>query len=185
MHKTLTLALLALVTIAGVAAAADIGVGAYGGVNIPVLNDLSEQGSEFGARVPVKLSSMFTVEPWYGSSSLGDVDETFGSTTYTRDGGDLTSYGANVLFTFGKPSFDIFPFAGIGSYKIEREGSEDISDMGWSFGLGLGFAPMPKLGFNVRGELDMVVTDETSQKFAKVTAGVTYTIFSTPAPGTP
>lgn len=185
MHKTLTLALLLLVTITGAAAAADIGVGAYGGVNIPVLNDLSEQGSEFGARVPVKLSSMFTVEPWYGSSSLGDVDETFGSNSYTRDGGDLTSFGANVLFTFGQPSFQFFPFAGIGSYKIERESAEEISDMGWSFGLGVGFAPMPKLNLNLRGELDMVVTDETSQKFGKITAGAAYTIFSTPAPSTP
>lgn len=178
MHKTLTLVLLALVTITGVAAAADIGVGAYGGVNIPVLNDLSEQGSEFGARIPVKLSSMFTVEPFYGSSSLGDVDETFGTTTYTRDGGDLTSFGVNALLTFGQ-AFQFFPFAGIGSYKIEREGVEEISEMGWSFGLGLGFAPSPKLNLNVRGELDMVVTDETSQKFGKVTVGAAYSIFST------
>jgi hypothetical protein len=178
MHKSLPLVLLALVMLAGAAAAADIGVGAFGGVNIPVLNDLSEQGSEFGVRIPVKVSSMFTVEGFYGSSSLGDVDETFGSTTYTRDGGDLTSYGANALFTFGQ-GFQFFPFAGIGSYKIEREGSEDIQDMGWSFGLGIGFAPMPKLNLNLRGELDMVVTDETSQKFGKVTAGAAYSLFGT------
>jgi len=180
MHKTLTLALLALVLITGAAAAADIGIGAFGGVNIPVLNDLSKQGSDFGVRVPVKLIPLFTVEPFFSSSSLGDVEETFGSTTYTRDGGDLKAFGANVLFTFGSPVFQLFPFAGIGSYKLERAGAEDVSDVGYSFGLGLGLSPIPKVGVNVRGEFDMVVTDETSQKFAKVTAGASYSIFSLP-----
>lgn len=180
MHKPLTLALLALVLITGAAAAADIGIGAYGGVNIPVLNDLSKQGTDFGIRVPVKLIPLITVEPFFSSSSLGDAEETFGGISYTRDGGDLKAFGVNALFTFGSPAFQLLPFVGLGSYKLERSGAEDISDVGYSFGLGLGLSPIPKLGVNVRGELDMVVTDETSQKFAKVTAGASYSIFSLP-----
>ena len=74
----------------------------------------------------------------------------------------------------------LFPFVGIGSYKLERSGAEDISDPGYSFGLGLGISPIPKLGVNVRGEFDMVVTDQTSQKFAKLTAGASYSFFSLP-----
>lgn len=179
MHKTLTLALLALMLVAGAAAAADIGIGAYGGVNIPVLNDLSKQGSDFGVRVPVKLLSMITVEPFFSSSSLGDVDQTFGGTTYTRDGGKLRAFGVNALLTFGS-SFQLFPFVGLGSYKVTRAGAEDVTDAGYSFGLGLGVAPIHKLMLNVRSELDMMITDQTSQKFAKVTGGASYSFLSLP-----
>ena len=180
MHKTLTLTLLALAIFAGTAAAVDIGVGAYGGVNIPVLNDLSKQGTDFGVRVPVRLIPLITVEPFYSTSSLGDAEEDINGISYTRDGGDLKGFGVNALLTFGSPAFQFFPFAGIGSYKLEREGAEDVSDMGYSFGLGLGVSPIPKLSLSVRGELDMVVTDETSQKFAKVTGGAAYSFFSLP-----
>src|SRR5438552_5193761 len=180
MRKTLILGLLGLVLLAGAAAAADIGIGAFGGVNIPVLNDLSKQGSDFGVRVPVKLIPLITVEPFYSSSSLGDADETIGGVRYTRDGGDLKAFGVDALFTFGAPMLQLFPFVGIGSYKLERSGAEDISDPGYSFGLGLGISPIPKLGVNVRGEFDMVVTDQTSQKFAKLTAGASYSFFSLP-----
>jgi hypothetical protein len=179
MHKTLLVALLALALLAGAAAAAEIGIGAYGGVNVPVLNDLSKQGTDFGIRVPVKLASAFTLEGFYSMSSLGNVDETFGTNTYTRDGGDLKAFGANALFTAGE-RFRVFPFVGIGSYKLTRSGAEDLTKVGYSFGLGLGFLPDPaveKLSIDVRGELDMMVTDQTSQKFAKATAGVSYLFF--------
>lgn len=180
MRKILLLALVALVLTAGVATAADIGIGAFGGISIPVLNDLSKQGSQFGVRVPVNLLPLLTIEPFYSASSLGDAEETFGPNSYTRDGGKVTGFGANALITFGSPAFRLFPIVGIGSYKIEREGSDDLTDMGYNFGLGLGFSPIPKLSVNVRGELNMVVTDETSQKAANVTAGVSYSLISIP-----
>ena len=46
------------------------GVGVFGGLSIPVLNDLSGQGSQFGVRVPVSLVPMLTVEPFFSSSAL-------------------------------------------------------------------------------------------------------------------
>ena len=179
MHKTLSLALLALTLTAGTAAAVDIGIGAFGGLNVPIVNDLSEQGSVFGLRVPVRVAPLLIVEPFYSSSALGDVEETFEtSNTYTRDGGDETAFGANALFAFGQPSFYFFPFAGICSYKIERDASDEIRHVGYSFGFGIGFSPIPKLGLNLRGEFDMIMTGDTSQKFGKVTAGASYSLFS-------
>src|SRR5690348_7350172 len=117
MLKTLILTLLAGVLLTGAASAAQIGLGAYGGINVPVLNDLSKQGTDFGVRVPIKLADLFSVEGFYSKSSLGDVDETFGAQSYTRDGGDLQSFGANAMFTVGE-GFKVFPFAGIGSYRL-------------------------------------------------------------------
>ena len=179
MFKPLLVALLALALLSGAASAAQIGLGAYGGINVPVLNDLSKQGTDFGIRVPIKLGDLFSVEGFYSQSMLGDVEQTYGASSYTRDGGDLKAFGANALLTVGE-GFRVFPFAGVGSYRLTRSGSEDVSDMGFQVGLGLGFLPDPaveRLTIDIRGEVDMMVTDQTSQKFAKATAGVSYLFF--------
>lgn len=181
MRMILVTAILALMVGAGLAEASEIGigVGAFGGVSIPVLNDLSKQGSTFGVRVPVKLLPLLTVEPFFASSALGDVSDDFGTpTTYTRDGGKVSAFGATALITFGGDRLQFYPFVGVGSYKLTRAGAEDISDSGYNFGLGLGISPVSKFTVHVRGEFNMIATDETSQKFANVTAGVSYAVFS-------
>jgi len=181
MRNTLVTTLLALAVGAGSAGAADFGIGAFGGVSIPVLNDLAKQGPVFGVRVPANLLPLLTVEPYFSTSTLGNVEDSFGTpTTYTRDGGKVTGFGVNALVTFGAATLKLYPFAGVGSYKVTREGSEDVSEIGYNFGLGLGVSPVPKLTVHVRGGLDMVATGDTSQKFATVTAGVSYAVFSMP-----
>jgi hypothetical protein len=185
MRKLFTLAALALILTAASANAVTIGVGAFGGLSIPIVNDLSTQGSVFGVRAPVGLSPMFTAEAFYSQSALGDAEESFGGpVTYTRDGGEVTGFGANLLLNMGSGATRFFPFAGIGSYKIERSGSEEISEVGYNFGLGIGFgvSSLPALSFDVRGEALMIKTGDTSQKLGNVTAGVTYKFFSTPTP---
>jgi hypothetical protein len=171
--------LLVLALGATAAQARGIGIGAFGGTSIPIANDLAKSGSVFGIRVPVSLLPLLTVEPYASFSSLGDAEETFSGVSYTRDGGKNNGFGANVLVTFGGP-VKLFPIVGLGSYKIERDGSEDISDVGYNFGLGLGFAPIPNLELSVRGELNAVVTDATARKAANVTVGAHYNVFTLP-----
>lgn len=184
MKKTIVLAALALTLGAGAAHAVDIGIGGFGGVSVPVLNDLSEQGTTFGVRVPVRLIPLVTVEPFFASSALGEVEESFGTaTTYTRDGGETSGFGVNALLTFGTGRLMLYPMAGIGQFTFEREGAEDIEEMGYNLGLGLAISPMDKLALHVRGELNMIVTDETAVKAANVTVGLSYTLFSTPGGG--
>ena len=179
--RRVLVATLGLALAATMAQAADIGVGPFGGISIPVLNDLSKQGSTFGIRVPVNLIPLLTVEPFYAGSSLGDAEESFGSPiTYTRDGGKTTGFGVNALLTFGTGPLKFYPFAGLGSYKFERSGSPEISDVGYNFGLGLGVSPIPKLTAHLRGEFNMITTGDTSVKAANITVGATYAIFSLP-----
>lgn len=174
-------AILGLALAATMAQAADIGVGPYGGISIPVLNDLSKQGSAFGIRVPVNLIPLLTVEPFYASTSLGDAEENFGTPiTYTRDGGKTSGFGVSALFTFGTGIFKFYPVVGLGSYTFEREGAEDISDVGYNFGLGFGVSPIPKLTVNLRGELNMITNGDTAVKAANATLGATYAVFSLP-----
>jgi hypothetical protein len=179
MKKVLAVTLLALAMTAGAAGAGSIGIGAFGGVNIPIVQDNNGQGSIFGVRVPVSLVPMLTVEPYYASSQLGDKEQTFAGLNYTREGGDETAFGVNAMFTFGT-GFQMYPFVGLASYKIEQTGTEDVSDVGYNFGLGFGFSPVPKLALHVRGELDMIATGDTSRKFAGVTVGAAYSIFNLP-----
>lgn len=181
MRRVLLAAALVLATCAGSAHARGVGVGVFAGISIPVLNDLSEQGSQFGIRVPVELLPLLTVEPYYAQSGLGDAEESFAGLPYTRDGGDLKSFGANVLLAFGGP-VRFYPFAGIGQFTLERDGAEDVEELGYNLGLGLGFdiPALIGLGADIRGEFAIVPTDETSQKFANVTAGLRYNFFKLP-----
>ena len=183
MRRIGILAAFALVLAAAPAGATGIGIGVFGGASIPVANDLSDKGSIYGVRVPVSFSPGLSAEAFYTQSALGDVTEDFGGgITGTRDGGDMKSLGANVLFGMGAPSLSFHTILGLGTYKLEREGAEDLKKTGYNFGLGLGIAPPGLMGlsFDVRGEFVMIPTDQTSQKFGNVTAGVTYKFFSTP-----
>ena len=177
MKRAFGLALLALALGAGGAQAAGmkIGASAYGGYSYPIIQDDTGGGAIYGIRAPVGLLSWLTIEPFYASSNLGDTEETLGGLSYTRTGFDMTAFGASaILGSIGGGGVKFYPFAGIGSYKLERTGSEEIKDSGWNFGVGLGIPAGAALSLHVRGELDMIVTGDTSRKFGNVTLGLNY-----------
>jgi hypothetical protein len=171
---------LVLALTAAPAAAVTIGGGAFGGVSIPIVQDDNGQGAVYGIRAPVTFSPLFTVEPYFSMATGGEVDETIVNQSYTRSGIDLTSFGANVLLTFGT-DFKLFPFAGIGSTASERDGL-DQSSISYNFGLGLSFSPFEfPLALDVRGEYQSVPDEDQSdaaRNWANVTVGATYTLFS-------
>lgn len=172
------LALAALPITAGVARAGSIGLGVYGGESIPVLQDDVDKGTLYGVRVPVKLVPLLTAEPFYASSNLGDKTVDIAGVTYTRSGFDETAYGLNVQLSMGGP-VQFYPYAGIGSTKLKRTGTESTFTT-YDFGMGLGFNVVPKISLNLRGELQAVVDGATSRKFANVTLGASYSLFSMP-----
>jgi outer membrane protein with beta-barrel domain len=175
------LAALAIISFAGTARAGGIGIGAFGGVSVPVIQDDTDRGSLYGVRVPVSLVPMLTVEPYFASTKGGDVTQDLFGASYTRSGIDVTSYGANLLLTFGGP-VQFYPYAGIGSFKLERDGL-DVSQTGYNFGLGLGFGlPATGLSLHLRGELAAAVDGDVSRKWANVTAGLHYNFLKLPTP---
>jgi opacity protein-like surface antigen len=181
MRRALILVLFALAFLPCVAAAASVGVGAFGGMSVPILQDDNGQGTLFGVRAPVALLPLVTVEPYFARMSGGDKDQDLDGTTITRAGMDVTGYGANVLLTFGG-KLQFYPFAGIGSYQLSRTGSPDQTNTAYTFGLGLGISPMAKVMIHVRGELAAAVEGAVSRKWANATIGVSYNVFSTPIP---
>lgn len=181
MRRVTILAVLALALLPCTAAAGSVGIGAFGGLGIPIVQDDNGQGMLYGARVPVSVLPLLTVEPYLLMGSGGDKEQEIGGTTYTRTGLDMTGFGANLLFTFGGP-VQFYPFAGIGSCKLTRDGSEDETGVAYNFGLGLGISPMPKLTVHLRGEAIAAVDGEVSRKWAGVTLGASYAVFSFPVP---
>ena len=181
MKRVFAFAFLALAMGAGSAQAAGpgIGIGPYGGYNIALIQQDTGNGPVYGIRAPINLIPLITVEPYYASSSLGDVDETFGGLSYTRTGFDMKVFGATaILGSWGSGGLKFYPYAGIGSYKLERTGSEDIKETGYNFGLGIGVPAGPKISVQMRGGLDMIVTGDTSRKFANATIGINYNLMS-------
>ena len=149
-------------------------------MSIPIVQDDNGQGTLFGVRAPVSLLPLVTVEPYFAKTSGGDKDQDIEGTTITRSGMDVTGFGANVLLTFGG-KIQMYPFAGSAPTSC-RARSEDVTNTAYTFGLGLGISPMPKLSIHVRGELAAAVDGETSRKWANATLGVSYNVFSTPIP---
>jgi len=189
MRRSLAMVLLALAFSGGAAQAGPIGVGVglFGGLSVPVLQDVTTSsfspsdafgptGSQFGLRVPVHAVPMFTFEPYYAKSKYKDRKETIGGITYTREGFDGKTYGLNAIL--GNPDgsgFHFFPYLGISKTKLERTGQE-INKTGYNFGLGFGLSPAPKFSVQVRGEFAMIATGDTSRKFTNATVGLNYRI---------
>ncbi len=177
----LALIALALAVAAPRAQAVSVGAEAFGGMSIPILQDDSDQGSVFGVRVPVAVLPMLTAEPWIAKSALGNKSVTIANIGYERDGGDLTAFGLNArLGGVTGPGVSFFPYAGIGSFKLTRSGSEDISKVGYDVGLGLTLTPAPKFGIGLRGQFDMIPTGDTSRKYGEVQLGLSYSFLTLP-----
>jgi opacity protein-like surface antigen len=177
MKRLLALAVLALALVASSAQAQHIGIGVqpYGGLSFPIIQDDTGSGPVYGLRVPVKVIPMITLEPYYLTSDLGEGEEEIGGITYERQGFDHTGFGLNaILGSVGGTGIRFYPFAGIGSHKLERDDYPEIKETAYNFGLGLGIGATPKISVEVRGELNMVVTGDTSRKFANATVGLNY-----------
>jgi len=173
------LTVLALALPASQALARGIGIAGYGGITVPVLSDDADRGTQFGVRAPVRLIPMLTFEPFYESNALGDVTEDFGGVSYTRSGGDVSRYGLNALVEFGT-GVSFYPYGGISQHNWTRDGSADVNEVGYNVGIGLGFAIPAGFRIDVRGELDVIPTDDTSRKLANANVGVSYNVFKMP-----
>ncbi|MGH7742856.1 MAG: outer membrane beta-barrel protein [Candidatus Eiseniibacteriota bacterium] len=183
MKRKLLAGLLALVLVPGMARAATIGIGAYGGISSPLVQDDNGSGTLYGLRVPVNFVPLISVEPYYAKTSGGSTDYTAAGVSYTRDGIDMDSYGANVLFMFGT-GLQFYPFVGISSNHMKRP-ALDSSETGYDFGLGLGFKlPLAGLSADIRAT-GLAVTDpansQASRKWGEFTIGVAYSLFHFPA----
>jgi opacity protein-like surface antigen len=179
MKSMVPILLLGLALSSGAAQAGGIGVGVFGGTSIPVVQEDAKTGAVYGVRLPVTVIPLVRFEPFWARTRPGDAEETFGGLTYTRDGGEISAFGLNAMLATGGP-LRFYPFAGIGSYKLTREASDDRTEIGYDAGLGLGLSPLPKLEVDLRAEFVVIALDETSRKAVNVTLGASYRFLGLP-----
>ena len=127
-------------------ARSDIGIGAFGGMSIPIVQDrLRPRAPTFGVRVPVRVCCRWlhdrAVLRQLGRS--GDAEEDFGGPiTYTRDGGEVTRASGRT------PCFDVrgaepgratllSRSSGLGSHTLDAATAPMTSTTSaYNFGLG-------------------------------------------------
>ena len=181
MRRVLIAAICLLAVSAGTAGATTVGVSVFGGASIPIAQDDTGTGSQFGLRVPIGLPKLFTIEPYFARAKNGDAVANLGGQDFTRSGFDVNTFGGNlILGSPGKGGMSFFPYVGLNRSKLERVSTTTRTELGFNLGLGLGFTIIPKLWVEGRGEVNMVTTDNTSRKYGNVNIGVGYNFYVGP-----
>jgi hypothetical protein len=158
-------------------AGSKLGVGVFGGVNVPLLQDDAGSGNVWGVRASYELSSI-TLQPYAAFSAVGDYSVTsiLGSSTF--DGGDLTVFGLDATIGGGGTGFGVYLLAGVGSYKLAFDGGFPLEDTRIGFSTGLGFRlnmTNSPLAIDARMKAAVVPLDGGgSRKYFLPTVGVSY-----------
>jgi len=145
--------------------AVSFGIGAYGGTEIPVVQDDQAQGTTFGFHARVKIIPVIVLEPNINFTNFGDP--TFAEFTSDLQGSKVTSYGVDA--TFGAPFADaglnLYGIFGAGFYNIKRDQTfQDETKLGWSGGLGLALAFTTQIALDARSKLNVIPSDNGGSK---------------------
>ncbi|MDZ4723255.1 MAG: outer membrane beta-barrel protein [candidate division Zixibacteria bacterium] len=154
------------------------GIGVFGGLNIPVVQQDQGNGTLFGVRGRLKVLPFAVFEPNATFGKFGDPDDIEGIDL--GNGSDFNSFGLDVTLGGlpGVVAFKPFLVVGIGSYTTKNDMTKvDNSDVGYSVGLGVGLGFSPKFDIDVRGKAIIIPIDEGgSKKTINATVGLTYNI---------
>ena len=168
-----------LILSAPVWAQKDISVGAFGGLNAPIVQDDAGSGSAFGVKAKFSPMPMIAGAAFFEARSIGDPSFTFGGTEHTTDGGSVTSFGVEALIgnTGGGPGPHFYWALGISSYKWTRDNWEDVSEVGYHVGPGIEMIFPANIGLEIRGKFEIVPTGgEGSRKKGIILIGANYHI---------
>lgn len=161
--------------------AVDLWGEAFGGAAFPISQDDNDVGPQFGLRLPIHLTPLLQVEPFYSNSRYGTVTKSFAGFPYDRSGIDVHAGGVNVAARAlaWEPRLDFLPYIGIGFYHLGRPGLGETHG-GYNFGVQTNVRLGPALAVNARGEFNMIVDNGISRKSANVLVGLRYRFYSTP-----
>jgi opacity protein-like surface antigen len=180
--KYVLLAMLGMVLLISAAEAGDLklGVGATGGINVPIVQDDQKAGSIFEFRGRLQAVSMVVVEPKLFFSSYGSP-ETFEDIVWDVDGSKIVAYGIDALVGGGMGSQGFKPFivAGVGLYSISNDDTKSFmasqTKFGWSAGLGFGIGVTPAIDIDVRSKVHIITFEgSSSKKSVSVGGGLNY-----------
>jgi opacity protein-like surface antigen len=162
-----------------------VGVGGFGGLNIPLAQDDAKSGTAYGAKVRITLIPMIAVEPNFTYMANGDAEseiESYDYGTQEREAGEFTSFGIDLIFgsVNGFTGLNVYGIGGISSSKFAREADAipDLTSMSYWFGLGLEYSVTDQISLDFRGKVLVFPYDDGndtgSRKNALVTVGLNY-----------
>ncbi len=139
----------------------DISVGAFGGLNTPIVQDDAKSGTGFGLKAKISPSPMIAGVLFFESRSFGDPELTIQGTTMSSDGGKVTAFGVEALIgsTGGGPGPHFYWTIGLSSYKWTRDGYDDVTEVGYHLGPGLEIVFPANIGIEGRAKFEVVPID--------------------------
>lgn len=179
--RKLALFLLAAFVVVGSTRAAGIGIGAYGGLNIPVLQDDQGSGTVFGLKARLKALSFISLEPNLNFAKYGEPDiEDLPNAGI--DGAKITSYGIDAVLGSGTPGPGFKPYfvGGLGFYKYSQPDQyadllEDETRFGYDLGIGVEIGFTPQIALDVNGKARIITLDGGgADKALTAVAGINY-----------
>jgi hypothetical protein len=150
-----------------------VGIGAYSGTNIPLVQDDAGTGGLFGIRGRFGLP-IITLEPSINFLGRTDVDQTIEGVPVTFQASKITSFAFNVLLKTGFT----YSTVGIGWSSVDIPGGVGETDeTTYNFGGGVEIGVGP-VSVDVSPRLFVIKTaDKASRKDLAVMMGVNYYMY--------
>ena len=155
----------------------DVSFGAFGGLNIPIVQEDAGSGSDFGVKAKFSPLPMIAGAAFFEARTFGDASISFAGTEYTTSGGNVTSFGVEALIgnTGGGPGPHFYWAVGISSYKWTRDNWEDVSKVGYHIGPGIELVLPAKIGLEARAKFEIVPTGgDGARKNGIILVGANY-----------
>ena len=178
MRKVICLIIVALfvASSSSVALAGKFSVGAFGGLNIPLAQDDAKSGALYGAKGRILLLPYLGIEPYFAFAKYGGKDIEVRDTSFTGEGGDITSFGADLVLGsisgLGKTRF--YALVGINSNSYKREGIPDETGLGLAFGTGVEFFPTEMVSLEFRAKYHPIKLGDGGRVHLEISGGLNY-----------
>jgi hypothetical protein len=153
-----------------------LGVGAFGGWNIPIAQEDQSTGTVFGAMARIRFMSIFVAEPNVTFGKWGNPNPVRGI-DLDIEGSKINSYGINAVIGNlpGVVGLKPFGFVGGSIYKITNDDTGyDESKLGYSAGVGIAYGLAPMFDINARFTAAVAPQEKGTKKTGYVTGGLTY-----------
>lgn len=156
--RTLLLMLtVSLLLIQPAAQAFRFSLGAFGGLNFPIVQEDAKSGSVYGVKARIPVTSFLALEPNFTLLKNGDASQEVEggwNASMTHEGGKYTTFGLDIAIgsVLGYKGFGVYGIGGISSSKFAKKGIPDLSKSTYWFGLGLEYCFTDQISLDVRGK---------------------------------
>jgi hypothetical protein len=159
------------------ACAIPIGIGAYGGLNLPIAQQDAESGSLLGGKLRIVVHPIIALEPALTFFQQGDAEIEIAGQRTVLDGGQSTALGLNLIIGSVVPpgGLGLHGILGLASHALKQEGARDESRLALSFGPGLEVGISPGLTLSLEARLHMISLDGGgARKNVGIAGGMNY-----------